>query len=332
MAHGRLVRFPAGQRRRRLRFVLLNPIAMNTDTTIAPADKKATAGTTGAALANLISFYEEAGPDYFAWSKKFNMHFGFFRFGMNPFLREIMLERMTSEVLSRLFSAKQKMKLLLDLGCGMGASARYAATHFPVEKVIGATVVPWQVKEAAQFTSNESLTDRVNVIDADYSRLPLPASCADGVMAIESMCHSGDCGKQEFIQEMHRVLKSGKRFVIADGFLKKMPGQLNALAGKCYKGIRSNWALDDLAEINLFKSNLECAGFHDVKAEDISWNVAVSMTHVPFVSMNFLLKNLFAGKRLKKRSRDNLYGSLLAMVLGLHRRSFGYFLVSGIKN
>ena len=37
-------------------------------------------------------YYEEAGPDYAAWSPNFNMHFGFFRRGMNPFDREAMLE------------------------------------------------------------------------------------------------------------------------------------------------------------------------------------------------------------------------------------------------
>ena len=38
-------------------------------------------------------YYEEAGPDYAAWSPHFNMHFGFFRWGMNPLKREAMLEQ-----------------------------------------------------------------------------------------------------------------------------------------------------------------------------------------------------------------------------------------------
>ena len=50
----------------------------------------------------LEQYYSEAGPDYAAWSKAFNMHFGFFRWGMNPFRREAMLEQMNREVLDRL--------------------------------------------------------------------------------------------------------------------------------------------------------------------------------------------------------------------------------------
>jgi len=46
--------------------------------------------------------YEEAGRDYATWSPNFNMHFGFFRRGMNPFSREAMLDEMKQEVLHRL--------------------------------------------------------------------------------------------------------------------------------------------------------------------------------------------------------------------------------------
>jgi len=35
----------------------------------------------------LAEYFSEAGPDYYAWSHAFNMHFGYFRWGMNPFRR-----------------------------------------------------------------------------------------------------------------------------------------------------------------------------------------------------------------------------------------------------
>jgi DNA-binding transcriptional regulator GbsR (MarR family) len=49
--------------------------------------------------ASFQRYYEEAGPDYAAWSAAFNMHFGFFRWDMNPFKREAMLEQMNQEIL-----------------------------------------------------------------------------------------------------------------------------------------------------------------------------------------------------------------------------------------
>ena len=33
---------------------------------------------------DLVTYYTEAGMDYRAWSRNFNMHFGFYRWGMNP--------------------------------------------------------------------------------------------------------------------------------------------------------------------------------------------------------------------------------------------------------
>src|SRR5215471_21808300 len=50
----------------------------------------------------LEQYYSEAGPDYAAWSREFNMHFGYYRVGRNPLCREVMLEQMNAEVLARL--------------------------------------------------------------------------------------------------------------------------------------------------------------------------------------------------------------------------------------
>ena len=42
----------------------------------------------------IIQYYSEAGMDYEPWSRQFNMHFGYYRFGNNPFNREQMLDEM----------------------------------------------------------------------------------------------------------------------------------------------------------------------------------------------------------------------------------------------
>ncbi len=62
----------------------------------------ATLQTTPTARASFQRYYEEAGPDYAAWSPHFNMHFGFFRWGINPCRREAMLEQMNREIQHRL--------------------------------------------------------------------------------------------------------------------------------------------------------------------------------------------------------------------------------------
>jgi hypothetical protein len=45
---------------------------------------------------DLEQHYSEAGPDYAAWSREFNMHFGFYRAGANPLRKEIYTNRYDS--------------------------------------------------------------------------------------------------------------------------------------------------------------------------------------------------------------------------------------------
>ena len=100
-------------------------------------------------------YYEEAGPDYAAWSPHFNMHFGFYRWGMNPFRREAMLEQMNMEVLNRLHrptaSSAVVSARVLDMGCGLGATLRSFARHLPHSDLSGITLVPWQLERGRQL-------------------------------------------------------------------------------------------------------------------------------------------------------------------------------------
>src|SRR6516165_12344019 len=85
----------------------------------------------------LEQYYSEAGPDYAAWSREFNMHFGYYRAGANPLRRESMLEQMNVEVLARLCLADNPEPMLLDLGCGLGATLRSIARRLPHARLLG---------------------------------------------------------------------------------------------------------------------------------------------------------------------------------------------------
>jgi hypothetical protein len=94
---------------------------------------------------DLVTYYTEAGMDYRAWSRNFNMQFGFYRWGMNPLALESMLEEMSRQVFRRL-TLHNGMKVL-DLGCGLGAPARALIRQHDV----AATAVPkveWQLAMA----------------------------------------------------------------------------------------------------------------------------------------------------------------------------------------
>src|ERR1700730_6459400 len=84
----------------------------------------------------LEQYYSEAGPDYAAWSREFNMHFGYHRAGVNTLRRESMLEQMNAEVLARLHLDDIAEPRLLDLGCGLGAALRSFARRLPHARLL----------------------------------------------------------------------------------------------------------------------------------------------------------------------------------------------------
>ncbi len=260
---------------------------------------------------SLEQYYSEAGPDYAAWSPGFNMHFGYFRAGANPFNREAMLERMNEEVLARLRLDDIDDPQLLDLGCGLGATLRNLARHLPHAKLCGVTRVPWQVERARTLNDAGGCTDRVSVIDGDYENNPLPESTFDGVYALESSCHARGADKAALLCEAHRLLRPGGRLVVADGFLAR-PGFATPLQERIYRKLCECWVIQELAQLPLFVARLERIGFREITVEHLQLRVAPSVAHVPWVTVKFLLTDVVFGNRPMTRARWN---NVLAPVL-----------------
>src|SRR5262245_64128577 len=108
-------------------------------------DETAPARAAAPAPVALETYYTETGMDYRAWSRGFNMHFGYFRGPANPFALEAMLEEMSRQVFRRL--DLQPGMRALDLGCGLGAPARTLIAGQAVE-LTAVTIVPWQIAKA----------------------------------------------------------------------------------------------------------------------------------------------------------------------------------------
>ena len=287
--------------------------------------------TRGSRYEQLIAYYEEAGPDFEAWSPAFNMHFGYYRFGFNPFRRERMLNEMNRQVLDRLRVSGNREELIVDLGCGVGATVRYAASLFPQTQILGVTVVPWQVEKGNAWNRHLGLHERARLRLADYTRTDLAPASVDGAIAIESACHAEGSKKEAFILEAARILKPGGRLVVADGFRKHPERPLGRVFGRLHESLCRSFVLPELGQIEGFVSALARHGFEDVAIEDISWRVAPSALHAPAAVLWFMLKKAVRGKRLGEQRVNNLRGSLLSTLLGTNRFKFGYYIVSATK-
>jgi hypothetical protein len=118
---------------------------------------------------------------------------------------------------------------------------------------------------------------------------------------------------------------------MADGFLRTSEPLVGVLA-KCHERICECWSMDSLPVLPDVLAGLRENGFRVTGVEDISWRVAFSVAHVPFVTARFLVRELIGRRsRLSRERRNNLLAPLLTGVVGLARRHFGYYILRAEK-
>ncbi len=287
---------------------------MNTTADVRAAIEEAAASNRQVAPPiSLEQYYSEAGPDYAAWSREFNMHFGYYRAGSNPLDRESMLEQMNAEVLTKLQVHDIAEPRLLDLGCGLGATLRSFARRLPRARLLGVTRVPWQVEQARALNDRAGCAKRVRVIEGNYEDTLLPSSSYDGAYALESSCHARGADKAALLAEAHRLLRPGGRLVVADGFLGGNGVRFaSATQQRIYRKLCECWVIEELAQLHPFTARLEQLGFADIAVAHLQLRVAPSVAHIPWVTLKFLLTDVVFGDRKMTRARWN---NVLAPVL-----------------
>jgi SAM-dependent methyltransferase len=285
---------------------------------------------TQASSASFQRYYEEAGPDYAAWSPHFNMHFGFFRWGMNPLNRESMLEQMNQEIMYRLHLTRESPSRVFDMGCGLGATLRSFASQLPNADLHGITLVPWQLEKGREL--NQRYPEACNIAFnlGDYEHTTQPSGSFDAVYAIESSCYAHGANKSALLQEAHRLLRPGGRLVIADGFLG--PGKLRGPQKSFFQRLCDCWVIDTLGEIASVTVELERLGFNQIVAERLQSHVTPSVLHVPFVTLKFLLTAVVFGKRKMTRARwNNILAPLLLPFVGYPIGPMAYYIISATR-
>jgi MPBQ/MSBQ methyltransferase len=159
---------------------------------------------------------------------------------------------------------------LLDVGCGIGGSARILARDYGFD-VLGISISPAQIERARQLSPPE-LTCRFEVMDA------LDLHLADGsfaaVWSVEAGPHMPD--KQRYADELLRVLAPGGQLVVAD-WNRRDPseGELNRLEGWVMRQLLDQWAHPEFASIPSFQRNLARSRYGNGAAvETADWTAA----------------------------------------------------------
>ena len=279
---------------------------------------------------HIKAYFNDSGPDYKAWSKDYNMHFGYCNTFSGIFDRERMLEQMNIEVGKRLEIPQNENWKVADMGCGMGATAASIGNHFPKSEVNGITIVPWQVQMGNALIKNRNLKNtRLHL--SDIADPIIPNESVDAAYALESFCYGDGLHKANFINGMSKVLKPGGRFVIVDGFIKRPKGNFSPCFNYLYKAVCKNWALKDFAKIDEFKLALADHKLEVQQIEDASYRIAPSALQVPYVTLSFIWDKFKQGDKLNQLRWGHLKACVCGMLMGMFRGHFSYFIIAGKK-
>ena len=276
------------------------------------------------------AYFAQTQDDYGRWSRDWNMHFGYWSRGMNPFDREAMLERMNVEASDALALDPAAPAKVVDLGCGTGATARSIARRYKRVEVTGVTLVHEQIQLGARLNREAGLARRIGFVLSDFAGTWLGDASQDGGVAIESFCYAPGPGKYAALCEAARILKPGARLVVVDGFLAR--GTPRGVLGWIYRRWCAGWSIPELATLDEFTRAMRAAGFGDIEVRDIFRNVAVSAAHIPWVAFTHTVRELWIHRgRLSAWRWRHIAASWLSVLLGLSKGTFRYCIVTARK-
>jgi MPBQ/MSBQ methyltransferase len=172
-------------------------------------------------------------------------------------------------------SSAEGIVRILDVGCGIGGSARHMARRWPATAhVTGITLSNAQAARAASLAVTQGVSN-VAFFMCDAQRLAFADETFDVVWAVESECHMPD--KAQFIGEMVRVLRPGGSLVIAAWNLRETDGAPLSRAERHHvQFLVDEWCHTDFISIRDYVSLFRANGLDGVDAEN--WTTATQPT------------------------------------------------------
>lgn len=142
---------------------------------------------------------------------------------------------------------------VLDVGCGIGGSARILARAYGFD-VLGISISPGQIERARALTPADLPQCRFAVMDA--LALDLPESSFDAVWSVEAGPHMPD--KQRYADELLRVLRPGGLLAVADWNRRDpVEGVLDRRERWVMRQLLDQWAHPEFASIRELRAHLE---------------------------------------------------------------------------
>lgn len=172
----------------------------------------------------------------------------------------------------------QQADHILDVGCGIGGSTLYLAEKFQATAT-GITLSPVQANRATQRAQNAGLAPTAAASPsaqfqvADALNMPFADHSFDFIWSLESGEHMPT--KEKFLQECHRVLKPGGKFLFVTWCHRPTDQQpLTADEQKHLEDIYRVYCLPYVVSLPEYEAMARSLSFQAIRTAD--WSTAVA--------------------------------------------------------
>jgi cyclopropane fatty-acyl-phospholipid synthase-like methyltransferase len=206
----------------------------------------------------IIRYYEENQPFYdLFWTEPRTRSMNYGLWDGTTFTRRRAFENQNHAIATAL--EVRASDDVLEAGCGTGGTTVWLAVRHGA-RVVGITLCRNQVERATHIAARRGVSARAHFFVMDFMHTGFRAGTFTKLFASESACYAPS--KAAFLREAYRVLRTGGRIVVIDGFLadRRRSAAEERLLAECSRG----WAVPGLATVGEFADGLASAGFHDV--------------------------------------------------------------------
>ena len=264
--------------------------------------------------------------------KTYCIHHGFYEKGIRTHIHAVLNMNDFIGRLLELDKKENRIKQVLDAGCGIGGTIIYLAKKHPAIHFTGITNIPEHVEIAKKLAKENFVVSNTDFFSRDFMETGFPSDSFDAVFSIESVSYAPQ--KRVLIREMYRILKSGRELVVIDGFRTSI--QLNLFLRNIYIWFCKGWGIPNLIAIEEFKASLQTEGFDRIIDRDLTKNVIRTLLRGVILSIPYIfstiIKKIIKGKKYQIEDDPDFPAavSILSIIIGI-KKGITYNAVSAIK-